>query len=72
MPDSATTGILLVGGASSRFGAPKALACYDGETLGERAWRLLGESCDERFAVGKRADGIALPFQLVDDSSNPL
>ena len=70
MPDSATTGILLVGGASSRFGAPKALACYDGETLGERAWRLLGESCDERFAVGKRADGIALPFQLVDDASD--
>jgi len=63
------TGILLVGGASTRFGSPKALARIDGETLADRAWRLLGEVCDERFAVGKLADGLELPFALVDDGT---
>jgi molybdenum cofactor guanylyltransferase len=63
------TGILLVGGASTRFGAPKALARLDGETLAERAWRLLGSCCAERLAVGKRADGLPLPFDLVDDAT---
>ena len=58
------TGILLVGGASSRFGSPKALAEFDGETLAERAWRLLGEVCSEQLAVG-RLDG--LPFGTLDD-----
>jgi molybdopterin-guanine dinucleotide biosynthesis protein A len=61
------TGILLVGGASTRFGSPKAVARLDGETLAERAWRVLGKACDERLAVGKRADELALPFELVDD-----
>jgi molybdopterin-guanine dinucleotide biosynthesis protein A len=64
------TGILLVGGASTRFGAPKALARIDDETLAERAWRLLGSSCRERLAVGKRADGLPLPFELVDDGTD--
>jgi len=64
------TGILLAGGASTRFGSPKALARLDGETLAERAWRLLGECCSTRFAVGKRADGLPLPFELVDDESD--
>jgi molybdopterin-guanine dinucleotide biosynthesis protein A len=63
------TGVLLVGGASRRFGSPKALARLDGETLAERAWRVLGEACDERLAVGKRGDGLALPFPLVDDGT---
>jgi molybdenum cofactor guanylyltransferase len=63
------TGVLLVGGASTRFGSPKALARIDGETLAERAWRVLGEACDERLAVGKLADGLPLPFALVDDGS---
>ena len=61
------TGVLLVGGASTRFGSPKALARLDGETLVERAWRTLGDACDERLAVGKSADGLELPFELVDD-----
>jgi molybdopterin-guanine dinucleotide biosynthesis protein A len=65
----AITGVLLVGGASRRFGSPKALARFRGETLGERAWRLLGAACDERLAVGKAADGLPLPFPLVDDAS---
>lgn len=53
------TGILLVGGSSSRFGSPKELAQFEGETLADRAWRLLGEACDERLAVGR--DGLADP-----------
>jgi molybdenum cofactor guanylyltransferase len=59
-----------VGGASRRFGSPKALAQFRGETLAERAWRLLGAACDERLAVGKVADGLALPFALLDDGSD--
>ena len=63
------TGALLVGGASTRFGYPKALAELDGETLAERGWRVLGELCDERIAVGKTADGLGLPFPVLDDGS---
>ena len=62
--------MLLVGGASTRFGSPKALAQFDGQTLVERAWRLLGETCDERLAVGKRDDGLDLPFELLDDGTD--
>jgi molybdopterin-guanine dinucleotide biosynthesis protein A len=57
--DPDLTGILLVGGTSSRFGSPKELAEYEGETLADRAWRLLGEVCDERLAVGP--GGVADP-----------
>jgi molybdenum cofactor guanylyltransferase len=64
------TGVLLVGGASSRFGSPKALAELDGETLADRAWRVLGELCAERLAVGKQSDGLPLPFELLDDGSD--
>jgi molybdopterin-guanine dinucleotide biosynthesis protein A len=64
------TGALLVGGASSRFGSPKALARFDGETLAERAWRTLGEACDERLALGKAADGLQLPFAVLDDDAD--
>lgn len=70
MANRQLTGVLLVGGASSRFGSPKALAELGGETLAARAWRLLGDACDERIAVGKRSDGLALPFELVDDESD--
>ena len=63
------TGVLLVGGSSRRFGSPKALALFDGETLADRAWRLLGVLCEKRIAVGKQSDGLDLPFELVDDCS---
>ena len=69
MASQRLTGILLVGGASSRFGAPKTLARLAGETLAERAYRVLGEACQEVIAVGKRADGLALPFPLLDDGT---
>jgi molybdopterin-guanine dinucleotide biosynthesis protein A len=62
------TGVLLVGGASRRFGSPKALATLGGETLAERAWRLLAW-CDERLAVGKADDALELPFPVLDDGS---
>ncbi len=69
MARSDLTGVLLVGGASTRFGSPKALAELNGETLAERAWRILGETCEERIAVGKAADGLELPFPVLDDGS---
>jgi molybdopterin-guanine dinucleotide biosynthesis protein A len=61
------TGILLVGGASRRFGSPKALAPFQGKTLAERAWGVLGEVCQERLAFGKPADELGLPFSVLDD-----
>jgi molybdenum cofactor guanylyltransferase len=64
------TGVLLVGGASRRFGSPKAMARFEGETLAERAWRVLGEACDERIAVGKAVDELLLPFPVLDDGSD--
>ncbi len=62
--------MLLVGGASTRFGSPKALALLGDETLAEWGWRVLGELCDERIAVGKTSDGLELPFPLTDDGSD--
>lgn len=63
------TGILLVGGASTRFGSPKALARLDGRSLAEIAWETLA-FCGERIAVGKAADGLPLPFDVLDDGSD--
>ena len=67
------TGILLLGGASKRFGSPKALArlgagAAEGETLAERGWRTLTATCDEVLAVGRAADGLPLAFPLVEDA----
>ena len=66
----AATGVLLVGGASERFGSPKALAQFRGETLAARAWRALSDVCDEVIAVGKADDAHALPFPVVGDGSD--
>jgi molybdopterin-guanine dinucleotide biosynthesis protein A len=62
------TGVLLVGGDSSRFGSPKALARIGDETLAERAWQLL-DVCAHRIAVGKAADQLGLPFDVLDDGT---
>jgi molybdopterin-guanine dinucleotide biosynthesis protein A len=62
----ALSGVVLVGGASSRFGSPKALAQLDGETFVDRARRVLGEVCDEVVVVGKAGE---LPFDVIDDAS---
>ena len=61
------TGVLLVGGASQRFGSPKAVARLRGETLADRGRRLLAEACDEVLVVGKEADD--LPFDVIDDGA---
>jgi molybdenum cofactor guanylyltransferase len=66
--DRPLTGVLLVGGASTRFGSPKALAIVGGETLADRAWRLLGDACAERIAVGKNE--YDLPFDVLDDGTD--
>jgi molybdopterin-guanine dinucleotide biosynthesis protein A len=67
--DRRLTGVVLLGGLSRRFGSPKALARLEDETLAERAWRVLAAACDEVLAVGKSADGLALPFPVLDDGS---
>jgi molybdopterin-guanine dinucleotide biosynthesis protein A len=63
------TGVLLVGGASTRFGSPKALARLNGETLAERAWRTLGEACAHRLAVGKAEELVELDMPVLDDGT---
>ena len=63
-------GALLVGGASRRFGSPKALARYQGVTLAERGYRVLAEAFDEVAVIGKEADGLGLPFPVLDDGSD--
>ena len=63
------TGVLLVGGASRRFGSPKALARFGDETLAERAHRTLREAFGPVIAVGKARDALALPFPVLDDGS---
>jgi molybdopterin-guanine dinucleotide biosynthesis protein A len=60
------TGVLLVGGASRRFGSPKALARIGGKTFADIAWERLAW-CDERLACGKLADGLPLKFPVRDD-----
>jgi len=61
------TGVLLLGGLSRRFGSVKALAPLGPETLAERAWRVLGDAFPRRLAVGKEADQLGLPFDVLDD-----
>jgi molybdopterin-guanine dinucleotide biosynthesis protein A len=61
------TGVLLVGGASSRFGSPKALALFEGEKLAIRGYRLLEETFGVAIAVGKEDDDLDLPFPVEDD-----
>lgn len=67
MADRRLTGVLLLGGASSRFGGNKALAVFAGETLAERARCVLAAACDEVLVVGKAADALELPFPVLDD-----
>jgi len=67
--DRSVTGVLLVGGASARFGSPKALARFGDETLADRAWRTLGEAFPARLAVGKGEH--ELPFPVVVEPAEP-
>jgi molybdopterin-guanine dinucleotide biosynthesis protein A len=63
------TGVLLVGGASRRFGSPKALAPFGGTILAEHAHALLSQAFGEVIVVGKAADALPLPFEVLDDGS---
>jgi nicotine blue oxidoreductase len=65
-PRRPLTGVLLVGGASRRYGAPKALVELDGETLADRGRRVLGEACDEVLVIGKAGE---LPLPVLDDGT---
>jgi molybdopterin-guanine dinucleotide biosynthesis protein A len=67
--DQGVTGVLLVGGASSRFGSPKALASFRGEALAVRAHRILAEAFETVLAVGKTDDDLPLPFPVHDEGS---
>ena len=58
--------MLLVGGASRRFGSPKALIELDGELLHDRGRRVLAAVCDEVLVVGKAGE---LPFDVLDDDA---
>ena len=62
-------GALLVGGASRRFGSPKALALFEGETLAARGYRVLTEAFERVIVVGKAKDELELPFPVLDDGS---
>lgn len=64
MADPELTGILLAGGRSRRFGSSKAEAVLDGETLEQRARRLLEETCAEVLVVG--------PGGLADPGTGPV
>ena len=66
MARRALTGVLLVGGASTRYGSPKALAEIAGETFADRGRRVLAEAGDEVLVVGKRGE---LPFEVIDDGT---
>jgi molybdopterin-guanine dinucleotide biosynthesis protein A len=68
MTRSDLTGVLLVGGASSRFGSPKTRALLGGETLALRAWRILEAACAHRLAVGKGDED--LPFPVIADGAS--
>ena len=61
------TGVLLVGGASRRFGSPKALVEVDGERLIDRGVRILADACDEVLVVGKPGE---LPFDVLPDAAD--
>lgn len=67
MARPALTGVLLVGGASCRFGSPKALIELDGETLADRGRRVLAEACEEVLLVGKPGE---LPFEVTPDAGD--
>jgi molybdopterin-guanine dinucleotide biosynthesis protein A len=64
------TGVLLVGGASRRFGAPKALARLGGETLAERAHRTLTDVFATVIVLGKARDALPLTLPVLDDGSD--
>ena len=66
--DRELTGVLLVGGASSRFGSPKALARSRGRRSRSGRGACSARLCEERIAVGKQRR-LDLPFPVLDDGT---
>ena len=62
-------GVVLAGGAGTRFGGPKATAVLGGETLVERAVRSLEGHCGRVVVVGR--PGVPLPVASLDDRPGP-
>ena len=55
---AATAGILLTGGRSRRLGVDKATLVVDGETLAQRAARVLAAVCDPVVEAGDGVSGM--------------
>ncbi len=62
-------GLVLAGGAGSRFGRPKATVLLEGQTLVERAVDALAAHCQRVVVVG-RAE-VPLPVASIDDRPGP-
>lgn len=62
-------GLVLAGGAGTRFGGPKALAVLDGVTLVERALAALEGRCRRVVVVGRAS--VPLPVPSLDDRPGP-
>ena len=62
-------GLVLAGGAGTRFGGPKALAVLDGQTLVERALAALERRCGRVVVMGRPE--VALPVPSLDDRPGP-
>ena len=65
------TGVLLVGGASTRFGSPKALARLGGETLGgARVADARRRPATSGSPSARSRTGSSSPFPIVDDGTD--
>lgn len=62
-------GLVLAGGAGTRFGRPKATVVLDGRTLVERAVDALSGRCSRVVVVGRRE--VPLPVPSVEDRPGP-
>ena len=58
---ASTLGILIAGGAGKRFGSPKALARFRGETLVARGRAVLAQSCDAVVVVAPASMALPVP-----------
>ena len=58
---SGRLGVLIAGGAGERFGGPKALACFRGETLVARAHAVLVAACDDVVVVAPESLDLPVP-----------
>lgn len=71
--DGGTTGIVLAGGAASRFGSDKLAAALDGRTLLQRAVAALETVCDELVVVAgpgttPNTRALSAPLRVIHDT----